>query len=318
MAQVVHAAGAVVWRVRRERLEVLLIHRPSYDDWSWPKGKPHKRETLPACAIREVKEETGVEVVLGVPLPNVKYRLANGKRKINSYWAAQPAASEEPVAARPEVEPAPLSEVDEAVWVEAVKALTMLTRRGDREPLKALLDLYADGALATWAVLLTRHGTAKKRSAWEGGELSRPLTPAGEKQARALVPLFAAFGAHRVLTSPWVRCESTVAPFAQAGGLRIETFSCLTEQGASEDPKATKKLIDSTLESPGNAIVCTHRPVLPIVLEAAKKRAPHRVQDHFPDADPHLRTGAVLVLHVAARPGKRPRIVASEMHRPRR
>jgi len=318
MAQVVRAAGAVVWRVRRERLEVLLIHRPSYDDWSWPKGKPHKREPLPACAIREVKEETGVEVVLGVPLPNVKYRLANGKRKINSYWAAQPAASEEPVAARAEVEPAPPSEVDEAVWVDAVKALTMLTRRGDRKPLKGLLDLYADGELATWAVLLTRHGTAKKRSAWQGGEASRPLTPAGEEQARALVPLFAAFGAHRVLTSPWARCEATIAPFAAAAGVRIETFSCLTEQGASQDPKAAKKLLDGTLKSPGNAIVCTHRPVLPIALAAARKRAPDRVEETFPAADPHLRTGQVLVLHVAARPGKGPRIVASEMHRPRR
>ena len=217
MAQVVHAAGAVVWRVRRERLEVLLIHRPSYDDWSWPKGKPRKREPLPACAIREVNEETGVEVVLGVPLPKVKYRLANGKRKINSYWAAQPAASEEPVAARAEVEPAPPSEVDEAVWVDAVKALTMLTRRGDREPLKGLLDLYADGELATWAVLLTRHGTAKKRSAWEGSELSRPLTPAGEEQARALVPLFGVRRPPRT-HPPWARCEA-VAPFAACGGV---------------------------------------------------------------------------------------------------
>src|SRR5690625_7775319 len=96
MAQVVHAAGAVVWRVRRERLEVLLIHRPSYDDWSWPKGKPHKRETLPACAIREVKEETGVEVVLGGPLPNVKYRRAKRKRKKKSEWEAQRERAAEP------------------------------------------------------------------------------------------------------------------------------------------------------------------------------------------------------------------------------
>src|SRR5699024_4913531 len=78
----VHAAGALVWRVRAGELEVLLVHRPRYDDWSWPKGKLHKHESLPAAAVREVKEETGVEALLGVPLPTVRYRLSSGTRKV--------------------------------------------------------------------------------------------------------------------------------------------------------------------------------------------------------------------------------------------
>ena len=55
----VTAAGALVWRIRGGKLQVLLVHRPSYDDWSWPKGKPTQGEHLTVCAVREVEEETG-------------------------------------------------------------------------------------------------------------------------------------------------------------------------------------------------------------------------------------------------------------------
>src|SRR5690625_330653 len=192
--KIIDAAGALPWRVRDGALEVLLIHRPTYGDWSWPKGKPAKRETLPACAIREVEEETGAAIKLGAPLPSVSYRLSTGERKVNRYWAGEEARGRAALEGRPPVVPAPAHEVDDAAWVDAVTALAMLTRRSDREPLKALLDLYADDRLRTWAVLLTRHATAKKRAAWDGGEHDRPLTPGGHRQAARLVPLFAAFG----------------------------------------------------------------------------------------------------------------------------
>src|SRR5690625_6831004 len=79
------AAGAVVWRVVGRRLEVLLIHRPRYDDWSWPKGKlDSKDEPLPLCAVREVQEETGVPVLLGAKLPTVRYKLPGGAKKVRS------------------------------------------------------------------------------------------------------------------------------------------------------------------------------------------------------------------------------------------
>lgn len=315
MAQTIHAAGAVVWRQRGRSLEVLLIHRPAYSDWSWPKGKPDKRETLPACAVREVKEETGVDVVLGAPLPAVRYHLSNGKQKVNWYWAAQVAGAHAAAQALPEVEPAPPSEVDETVWVDAVTALTMLTRRSDREPLKVLLDLYADEQLCTWALLVTRHGLAKKRSAWDGEELTRPLTPTGEKQARTLVAFFAAYGATRITSSPWRRCTMTVEPFAAAAGLEVGTAQFLTENGAKQDPKSVRKLITRVLNSEVNTVLCTHRPVLPSVLKTVRKRTPYRVQEKLPENDPYLRTGEVLVLHLAPRPGKRPRVIAAETHR---
>src|SRR5690606_39616844 len=86
------AAGTVVWRLdERKKLEVLLVHRPRYDDWSWPKGTQANGETLAACAVRETEEETGVPVILGQPLPKVSYKLGNGVRKEVHFWAARPA-----------------------------------------------------------------------------------------------------------------------------------------------------------------------------------------------------------------------------------
>src|SRR5690606_21955830 len=82
MTRTVYAAGTVVWRLdERKKLEVLLVHRPRYDDWSWPKGKQEEGETLAACAVRETEEEAGVAVILGQPLPKVVYKLGDGSRK---------------------------------------------------------------------------------------------------------------------------------------------------------------------------------------------------------------------------------------------
>lgn len=77
--RIVHAAGALVWREKGGDLQVLLVHRPRYDDWSFPKGKLESGESLCACAVREVAEETGVQVRLEQPLETIRYRLGDGK-----------------------------------------------------------------------------------------------------------------------------------------------------------------------------------------------------------------------------------------------
>ena len=85
----VTAAGAIPWRlnsVNKDQLEVLLIHRPRYDDWSWPKGKIDPGETIPECAVREVEEEIGLTAPLGIPLPPIHYHVPAGLKVVH-YWA---------------------------------------------------------------------------------------------------------------------------------------------------------------------------------------------------------------------------------------
>src|SRR4051812_18151416 len=86
----IRAAGCVVWRYGSDEPEVLVVHRPRYDDWSFPKGKMQSRERLIATAVREVEEETGLRVRLGPRMRDDHYTVSSGQPKVVSYWAAQP------------------------------------------------------------------------------------------------------------------------------------------------------------------------------------------------------------------------------------
>ena len=76
-----------MWRPAAGGTEVLLVHRPRYDDWSWPKGKREPGEHLLITAVREVFEESSVRPVLGPRLPTTAY-LAAGRPKRVDYWSA--------------------------------------------------------------------------------------------------------------------------------------------------------------------------------------------------------------------------------------
>lgn len=98
----VHAAGGIIWRRNKRRLEVVLIHRPRYDDWSFPKGKLKQGEDLRTCAIREVSEESRIPVVLRRPAGSIRYRLPGGQLKEVTYWTCQEVPKDHPsLKARP-------------------------------------------------------------------------------------------------------------------------------------------------------------------------------------------------------------------------
>ena len=123
------AAGGVVFRAGEDgALEVLLVHRPKYDDWTLPKGKLEPGETHEAAALREVEEETGLACMLGRELPSTSYRDSRDRPKVVRYWAMRPLDGDF----------SPHREVDEVRWasVEAAKALVTYDR--DRDLLDAL------------------------------------------------------------------------------------------------------------------------------------------------------------------------------------
>ncbi|WP_341802711.1 NUDIX hydrolase [Nesterenkonia aurantiaca] len=315
------AAGALCWRLRRGELEVLLIHRPRYDDWSFPKGKLDEGETLPECAVREVREEIGLKVRLGMPLPITRYSVGkargakngnggnggNGRKdKAVWYWAAQ-VAEGTPI---PDGE-----EVDETAWVSVDRARELLTNRGDVLPLDELARLNADRRLHTLPFVVLRHAKAKPRSSWSRAESERPLAATGKRQARSVERLLICWRPRHLESSPWRRCAETIAPYVKAHRSRATYRKSFTEKRAEAHPERTRTRVRRCLELLLPTLICSHRPVLPLILDTMGGwlQDPQLFQA-IPDEDPYLRPGAVLVAQQAMdRDGE---IVSIEVYEP--
>ncbi|WP_236864373.1 NUDIX hydrolase [Brevibacterium daeguense] len=301
------AGGAVCWREVGGQLEVLLVHRPRYNDWSWPKGKVDKGETLPECAVREVLEETGYQVGLGLPLPSARDPGGRSLTKHVSYWSAEVRRDQEP---RPE-NPA---EIDHAEWFPADRARARLTRFSDRHQLDRLELAWHNGSLRAWPLIIVRHGKAFPRAKWHETEHVRPLLALGTRQSMALTGLLAAWDLKRVISSPWKRCVATLKPFAVATGKSIKTNGAFSEKANAADPRKTVKALEKILAKGKSTVVCTHRPVLPTVLETLSANAPEGLAARLPHRDPYMNPGEILVAYI--RPGPVPRIVEFERYRP--
>jgi len=152
-------------------------------------------------------------------------------------------------------------------WFDADIAFKRLTRPDDRQPLDELVEAYARERLDTRALVVVRHGTARRRADWNGTELDRPLTPEGLRQAKALIPIMSTFGVGRVVTSAWARCVSTIAPYAAAAQVMPEVSSILTEDQHNSSPARVAAEVLRLLEAHGDVALCTHRPVLPTVVD---------------------------------------------------
>jgi 8-oxo-dGTP pyrophosphatase MutT (NUDIX family) len=130
LSRLVRAGGGVVWRRGPGGLEVLLIHRPRYDDWSFPKGKVDGGESDEEAAVREVEEEVGLRLLPGPELVSTRYRDSKDRRKIVRYWAMElPYGGEEPFAG---------DGVDEVRWVDFDEARQYLTWERDLVVLDSL------------------------------------------------------------------------------------------------------------------------------------------------------------------------------------
>jgi len=238
------AAGGIVWRHTKRGNEVLLIHRPGYNDWSFPKGKVDPGETPRRAARREVAEEAGYICRLGPALGAIDYETTRGYPKTVHYWAMEATGGRF----------RKNSEVDQVKWLAPTKLSKHLTHERDRE--------FFDGLGDQWWVLkpkllLIRHAEAGARRSWTGDDRTRPLSADGRVQAQLLREDFADAGLVRLLSSPYTRCYQTLEPLSAAIGIEIEFHDALAEGAPVKD---TIKLLESLTDV--RSAVCSHGDVV--------------------------------------------------------
>jgi 8-oxo-(d)GTP phosphatase len=290
------AAGAAIWRPAADAspggrespdAEVLLVHRPKYQDWSLPKGKSEQGEHILLTAVRETWEETCIRPVLGPRLPTVEY-ISWGRPKQVSYWSSSGSGHEA----------VPGNEIDAVAWLPLAQARELLAGTNDDPVVSALRPV------STVPLILVRHASAGRKEDWQGPDATRPLDPHGAADAQALASLMACFApVARVISSPALRCTETVRPYADSFSGTVEAEVCLTPYGRTSDfssrtdqVDALRRLLSALIADRRPVVLCLHRENLPDVLSEACDvlGAPAAVP-----ADPSLPKGGFWVAHAS-------------------
>jgi 8-oxo-dGTP diphosphatase len=255
------AAGAVLWRPSRKHgVRVAIVHRPRYDDWSLPKGKSTRGETLAMTAAREVTEETGFDLVLGRRVTTVTYPVASALKTVQ-YFAARVQDGRF----------RPGKEVDAIEWVPLRAAKKRLNYTYDR----AVIDIFAQIPADLSTLLLVRHARAGQQDGFDGADADRPLDDRGQRQATRLVAELAPFLPSAVHSAPLARCRQTVGPLAKTRRLKIADEPLLTEAEYQHDPASARRRI-TELALPdtdsGAVVVCSQGGVIPGVVKSLASR----------------------------------------------
>lgn len=266
-------AGGVLWRADGADLQVTLVHRQRYDDWSLPKGKLRAGEHPLAGAVREVREETGCTGRVGRALGSVTY----GPKTVD-YWAM--AATGGAFAAS--------EEVDRSCWLGLPAAMERASYDGDR----AVLRSFATVPAATTTVLLVRHGSAGEQSSWAGDDADRPLDGTGQQQARAVAELLPVYDPVRVIAAPRRRCVQSVAPLAERLQLPVQTDDAFTEEAHGADRARAPRLVRQLAGGGQPVAVCSQGGLIPDAVAALAER------DGLTVPQPRSRKGSVWALHL--------------------
>ncbi|HEY0508673.1 MAG TPA: NUDIX hydrolase [Blastococcus sp.] len=250
------AAGGTVWRPGPDGgIEVAVAHRPRYDDWSLPKGKLDAGENALTAAVREVGEETGLEVVAGRRSVQTRYPVDQGTKRVD-YWIMQAVGG----TFRPN------DEVDELCWLSPAEAAARCTHEHDRI---VLSDLERTDLPRMPTLVLIRHGSAGSGGEWSGSDDLRPLDGRGRAQAERLAQVLPVFGVTSVFSARRTRCEQTVAPLAKRLGLTVHPVPELGEEEFRADPETAMSTVQRLLApraAPGVTVVCSQGGAIPSVL----------------------------------------------------
>lgn len=324
-APLVLAGGGIVWRLDATgEPEVCLVHRPRYDDWSWPKGKLEAHESIFHCAAREIQEEIGQPVALGMflghtsyPLPDEGKSAGKGTKKSKGrtakdtnqikhvfYWSAR-LLDHSQTAHRSSlfgpVHQADPKEISQIRWVSLDQAKKLLTRSDDRRLLRPFSAALESGLNQASTFVLIRHGKAEDRKTWTGEEAQRPLRPTGAAAAYALGRDLACFDPDYLYSSPWERCKQTMVPYSLSSQLPVTYLDSQTEDAFNADgQKAWQDLLDLLITSNNqghNAALCMHRPVIGGMLEHLHQLCTSKsLARALPKRNPYMPTGNALVL----------------------
>ena len=260
MSSPILAAGAVLWRKsEKKKIEVLIIHRPKYDDWTFPKGKAEVGEPLIACAYREVLEETNIETAFGPYLGEVEYLTNDGKKKV-SFWSATVVK---------EKDFKPNTEVDQLKWVEVTKVKELLTLDTDRKILEQFLQIEPD----TKPFILLRHAKAVTRDEWQGEDDDRPLDSYGQNQAKRLLAMYQVFNLEQIHSSDAVRCYDTVVAIAKGLSIKLEVTGKLSESTFKKDKEKAFDYAKDLIKLNESVLLCSHNPILPKMLNKLTKKS---------------------------------------------
>lgn len=254
------AGGAVVLRDSATgEPEVLVVHRPLYDDWSLPKGKPDPDEDLAVTAVREVFEETGCQIRVSLPLGVEHYPIGKGTKAV--HWWRGHLLAEHPWG--------PSAEVDKVEWLPVSKARRRLSYDDEKDVLDRALASEPTGTL-----VIVRHAKAMDRKHWSGGkDWKRPLGARGRRQSKRLAALLSAYGVRECHSSSSTRCVQTFQPYSELAKVPLVEVDALTEESFEDDPKALAKVMRRLVRRSSRWMdrplaVCGHRPVLPLMRES--------------------------------------------------
>jgi 8-oxo-dGTP diphosphatase len=250
---VIRAAGALLWRESSAgEIEIALVHRPRYGDWSLPKGKIDENETALACAYREVFEETGIKARFTRQLGAVEYE-DNGTQKRVKYWVAQALGASDFVATE---------EVDQLRWLKPTDSIELATHQSDKEMIERFLEI--EGPTDTFIIL--RHTKALERGDWDGDDSLRTLNESGLAQAKSLIDHLAPFAIDEIYTSDFTRCVQTVSPLGESRGLLVSKVPSLNEATFESDPERSISFANALKQDERNILICSHNPVIPTML----------------------------------------------------